>query len=52
VVLARLPDPAQWIGKAAANTPILKTVLAQQEGTSENTAIFPIQYGNNAFNEK
>ncbi|MBI5303477.1 MAG: PAS domain-containing protein [Chloroflexi bacterium] len=35
VILARYPNPENWVGKLAADYAIAKTVLAQNEGTAQ-----------------
>jgi len=39
-ILARYPDPGQWIGKTLANAPLIRTLLTQdKEGTAEETDV-------------
>ena len=34
-VLARYPDPARWVGRSLAGTPVVETILAQGAGVAE-----------------
>ena len=34
-IVARYPDPGQWVGKVLPEVPIIKAMLAQGEGTAE-----------------
>ena len=39
-ILARHPDPGEWVGKTLPNAPLIRTLLAQgKEGTAEETGV-------------
>ncbi len=43
-IVARYPDPGQWIGKVLPEVPIIKAMLAQDEGTAEVPGVDGIPY--------
>ncbi len=42
-ILARYPDPEQWVGKIPQDAPILQAILTQGEGTVETTGVDGVQ---------
>ncbi|MBI4528319.1 MAG: PAS domain S-box protein [Deltaproteobacteria bacterium] len=38
-VLIRYPEPEKWVGKAAAEVPVIKTVLQQRNGLTESVGL-------------
>lgn len=46
-VLSRYPDPGKWVGRAAPESDVIKTVLAHREGVAEAVGIdgIPKLYG-------
>ncbi|MBI2363564.1 MAG: GAF domain-containing protein, partial [Deltaproteobacteria bacterium] len=36
IILARIPDPEKWVGKFVVDTPLVRVILSQGEGTVES----------------
>jgi len=43
-IIARYPDPGQWVGKVLPEVPIIKAMLTQGEGTAEVPGVDGIPY--------
>ncbi len=43
-IVARYPDPGQWVGKVLPEVPIIKAMLTQGEGTAEVPGVDGIPY--------
>jgi PAS domain S-box-containing protein len=52
-ILSRFPDPANWVGQRLPNEPLVKTVLAQNNGTAQLSGLDGVDrfYGFAAVND-